>query len=399
MSGKVMGAVWELDLPHSKQLVLLALADHADHDGNNVFASVGLIAWKTGYSERQVQRIMHECEADGLLKVTTPATPRKPAVYHIDVSAGNQKQPYKGRQDVTPEKTAKAKPTKANVTPEVTPLRHPRGDTQMSPDPYSQPSSKPLDKKEDPAPPQPTLTALALANTNAGTTNIASVGSSGNGKPQPPGCAVPPIPAPPHYTWLYSSDSLASMHLIADKGNQTNYNQQHALCETPVQHRSKLGYGLECVNRPCPECQRIATETNLLLFALAHVTGADPNLNRDVKDLARDLQKAGYVAEDVATYESMWRKGWQYQKNPGEKPGLEWVRSHIGSVKSDIGQSRYDPAYELTARIRELRRGEPIADRRIRYANEIDDHPSLGVGDAPLIEAVGVDEVSREASA
>lgn len=138
MSGKVMGAVWELALPHPKQLVMLAMADHADHEGNNVFASVGLIAWKIGYSERQVQRIMHECINERLLVQTAPATPRRPAIYRINVSAGKQKEPYKpGRQDVTPE----IEQDDPNVTPGVTSETF-RGDSQMSPDPY-EPSDQP----------------------------------------------------------------------------------------------------------------------------------------------------------------------------------------------------------------------------------------------------------------
>ena len=53
-----MGRVWELELPHEEKWVLMALADHADHNGENVRPGVGLIAWKTDYSTRQVQRIL-----------------------------------------------------------------------------------------------------------------------------------------------------------------------------------------------------------------------------------------------------------------------------------------------------------------------------------------------------
>jgi len=67
MSGKIMGAVWELALSRPKQVVLLAMADHADHEGRNVRPSVPLVAWKTGYSERQVQRIIGQLISDGLL--------------------------------------------------------------------------------------------------------------------------------------------------------------------------------------------------------------------------------------------------------------------------------------------------------------------------------------------
>jgi hypothetical protein len=32
MSGKIMGQVWDLALPHAELFVLLAMADHADHE-------------------------------------------------------------------------------------------------------------------------------------------------------------------------------------------------------------------------------------------------------------------------------------------------------------------------------------------------------------------------------
>jgi hypothetical protein len=57
MSVKVMGLVWEADLPRDEKFILLSYADHADHNGDNVFPSVPLMAWKTGYSVRQIQRI------------------------------------------------------------------------------------------------------------------------------------------------------------------------------------------------------------------------------------------------------------------------------------------------------------------------------------------------------
>lgn len=136
-----MGLVWDLDLPHSKQLVLLAMADHADHKGENVFASIGLIAWKTGYSERQVQRIVHECERDGLLEKTAEATARRPATYRIVVSKGQQKTAYQGCQNVTPE----ADKPSPNVTPGVTKSQA-RGDIVASPEPY-EPPTQPSDQK------------------------------------------------------------------------------------------------------------------------------------------------------------------------------------------------------------------------------------------------------------
>lgn len=97
MSVKVMAKVWELDLPANKLLVLLAMADHADHDGNNVFPSIDLVSWKTGYSEVQTRRIIHALTKDNLLKVEKKSNGRYPNLYSIHTENGKQK-PARGIQ-------------------------------------------------------------------------------------------------------------------------------------------------------------------------------------------------------------------------------------------------------------------------------------------------------------
>lgn len=67
MSGKVSGWVWDQELPMNEKYVLLAYADHADHDGNNVFPSLGLIARKTSYDKRTIRRITRKLEERGFL--------------------------------------------------------------------------------------------------------------------------------------------------------------------------------------------------------------------------------------------------------------------------------------------------------------------------------------------
>jgi hypothetical protein len=67
MSVKVMGWVWELDIPSSEKLVLLAYADHAAHDGTEIYPAIALVARKTGYSQREVQRATRRLESRGLL--------------------------------------------------------------------------------------------------------------------------------------------------------------------------------------------------------------------------------------------------------------------------------------------------------------------------------------------
>jgi hypothetical protein len=94
MSAKIMGQVWDLKLSPAERMVLLAMADHADHEGNNVRPSVRLIAWKTDYSERQVQRIIKDLRKAGLLVITRGATPMEPAHYRINIAAGVPKEPF-----------------------------------------------------------------------------------------------------------------------------------------------------------------------------------------------------------------------------------------------------------------------------------------------------------------
>lgn len=91
MSVKVMGRVWELDLPANEKFVLLALADHADHDGNNVFPGLELIAFKTGYTTQQVRRIERKLETRKIL-IAVSRKPGKRIEYRIDMNAGTIRQ-------------------------------------------------------------------------------------------------------------------------------------------------------------------------------------------------------------------------------------------------------------------------------------------------------------------
>ena len=97
MSIKVMTQVWELDLPRSEKLIALALADHGDDDGAHIYPSVARIAWKTGYSERQVQDILRALEARGLIRVVAyPNGGRgKATEYKMDIEKGARLAPFK----------------------------------------------------------------------------------------------------------------------------------------------------------------------------------------------------------------------------------------------------------------------------------------------------------------
>ena len=97
-----MGKIWGMDLPHAEMLVLLALADHADHLGERIWPSLGLVAWKTGYSLRQVRRIMRDLEGRKIL-TSSKRRPGKPVMYKINVGHAPMKMPfhpYLGQNDL-----------------------------------------------------------------------------------------------------------------------------------------------------------------------------------------------------------------------------------------------------------------------------------------------------------
>lgn len=76
MSVKAQGLVWDLKCPDkygeiefkpSHKYILVAYADHADHNGKNIFPSVRTIEKKTGIDERTIQRHVRTLEQIGLL--------------------------------------------------------------------------------------------------------------------------------------------------------------------------------------------------------------------------------------------------------------------------------------------------------------------------------------------
>lgn len=96
MSVLLMSKVWALDLDHSQQSLLLALADHAKDDGSDCFPGVGYLAWKTGYSERQVQRILRELESNHLIKPLAHGTGGRHlrTEYQLLLENGVKKSPF-----------------------------------------------------------------------------------------------------------------------------------------------------------------------------------------------------------------------------------------------------------------------------------------------------------------
>jgi hypothetical protein len=94
MSVKLMAQVWERQLDHAEQSVLLAMADHAHDDGSHVFPSINRIAWKTDYSPRQVKRIGKKLRDSGILVLVAAATRGNPTEYRINLNAAPKKQTF-----------------------------------------------------------------------------------------------------------------------------------------------------------------------------------------------------------------------------------------------------------------------------------------------------------------
>lgn len=93
MSAELMGQVWKLELSHGKQVVLLALADHAHDDGTHCYPGIPYLAWKTGYSERNVTRILGELEDEEIIEAVGEKSGGygNYSEYHIHIEKGDKK--------------------------------------------------------------------------------------------------------------------------------------------------------------------------------------------------------------------------------------------------------------------------------------------------------------------
>ena len=123
MSIRLMSKVWELSLDHSGQSILMALADHAADDGSSCYPSIAYLAWKTGYSERQTQRIMNKLKQAGLIEpIAYEQGGREHTVhYQLHLEKGVKKSPFRSAE-------------KGDISERVT-FSTIKGDIAMSPEP------------------------------------------------------------------------------------------------------------------------------------------------------------------------------------------------------------------------------------------------------------------------
>lgn len=89
MSSRVTGIVWECEFPRLHKMVLLALAEYADPDGEQAGPSVARLEFMTGYEERAIRRTLSNLIDHGFIAVTGSRTGGRGSVteYRINLSA------------------------------------------------------------------------------------------------------------------------------------------------------------------------------------------------------------------------------------------------------------------------------------------------------------------------
>lgn len=119
MSIKVMSAIFESDLPPSKRLVMLALADHANDEGI-CYPSIARLCLRTGMKERTVQTHIRELEAGGHLSREMNKGRGGSNLYHLTPakSAPPQELPPAENNTPPPQKTAQT-PAKSAPKPSL----------------------------------------------------------------------------------------------------------------------------------------------------------------------------------------------------------------------------------------------------------------------------------------
>jgi hypothetical protein len=141
MSMKLMVRVLEeVALSRPQTTVLLAMAENANDDGSRCFPSVDLIAWRAGFSRRQVQRIITQLRELEVIEEVAKANRHRPVEYVIHVDRAPSKPPFKvwreanGRPvDDHPESSGTGAETATRDDTDVTPNGSPRDDTDVTP--------------------------------------------------------------------------------------------------------------------------------------------------------------------------------------------------------------------------------------------------------------------------
>jgi len=140
-----MGLVWDCGLPKDEKYILLAYADHADHEGRGIYPAVTLIAWKTGYSVRQVQRITKQLIAENIL-VPDGMSQYGTNNYRINLTALPQREPRQNTRRGRPSENGDICAENGDIYANNGDICAENGDIAMSPEPSINRHIKPSDK-------------------------------------------------------------------------------------------------------------------------------------------------------------------------------------------------------------------------------------------------------------
>jgi hypothetical protein len=142
MSIKFMAKVYELAVDSDTREILMALADHADHEGYSIFPSVALLAWKIGdgsmneqgeyKNTRTVQRRLRELQDIGALVELKPSGFHRATEYGLDLSVFPKKAAFKPLGDRLSPIKAESKGDKLSSKGDK---KEVKGDTTLSPEP------------------------------------------------------------------------------------------------------------------------------------------------------------------------------------------------------------------------------------------------------------------------
>lgn len=90
-------------MTHAQQAILLALADHGQDDGSRIYPSYARVAWKSGYSRRQVKRLVLGLIKLGAIQKIRRGGPRAGTnSYRLNLDAFPLKKPLEGSDILTP---------------------------------------------------------------------------------------------------------------------------------------------------------------------------------------------------------------------------------------------------------------------------------------------------------
>ena len=102
MSMAAIDRALALDVTRMERLILVVIAKYADGNGHNAYPSVGLMAWHSGYSDRQVRRIVDGLVDQKILRVEEEGGGRGNAtLYSFDLTAGTLMPAYKRKNHDT----------------------------------------------------------------------------------------------------------------------------------------------------------------------------------------------------------------------------------------------------------------------------------------------------------